>query len=94
MKKLSREYGWAAVGVYLGLSALDFPFCFALVRLFGVERIGHYEHLILEEGKKLFYSVVPLERHTTDANGDIEDQQSHDSLVEGEHIADEGASMF
>ncbi len=40
LKKLSREYGWAAVGVYLGLSVLDFPFCFLLVRVVGTERIG------------------------------------------------------
>lgn len=40
LKKLSREYGWSAVGVYLALSALDFPFCYLLVNSLGVERIG------------------------------------------------------
>lgn len=40
LKKLSREYGWAAVGVYLGLSVLDFPFCFLLVRVVGTDKIG------------------------------------------------------
>lgn len=40
MKKLSREYGWAALGVYLSLSALDFPFCYMLVRYLGTDRIG------------------------------------------------------
>lgn len=40
MKKLSREYGWVGLGVYLGLSVLDFPLCFLLVRTVGVERIG------------------------------------------------------
>jgi len=40
LRKLSREYGWAAVGVYLGLSVLDFPFCFLLVRTVGTDRIG------------------------------------------------------
>ncbi len=35
LKKLSREYGWAAVGVYLALSVLDFPFCFLIVRFVG-----------------------------------------------------------
>lgn len=40
LKKLSREYGWSAVGVYLGLSVLDFPFCFLLVKWAGTERIG------------------------------------------------------
>lgn len=40
LKKLSKEYGWAAVGVYLGLSVLDFPFCFLLVRIVGTDTIG------------------------------------------------------
>lgn len=40
LKKLSREYGWSAVGVYLALSVLDFPFCFLLVRIVGTDRIG------------------------------------------------------
>lgn len=39
-KKLSKEYGWVAVGVYLSLSILDFPFCFLLVRAVGTEKIG------------------------------------------------------
>ncbi len=39
LKKLTREYGWVSVGVYFGLSVLDFPFCFLLVRMVGTERI-------------------------------------------------------
>lgn len=44
LKKLSREYGWSAVGVYLGLSVLDFPFCFLLVRIVGTDKIGEYQN--------------------------------------------------
>lgn len=40
MAKLSREYGWSVVGVYFLLSALDFPFCYLLVKSVGVEKIG------------------------------------------------------
>ena len=40
LKKLSREYGWTAVGIYFALSVLDFPFCFLLVRTVGTERVG------------------------------------------------------
>lgn len=40
LRKLTKEYGWAALGVYLGLSVLDFPFCFLLVRIVGTDRIG------------------------------------------------------
>ncbi|KIX92222.1 uncharacterized protein Z520_12103 [Fonsecaea multimorphosa CBS 102226] len=51
LKTMSREYGWTAVGVYLALSALDFPFCFLAVRLIGTETIGHYEHVVVETVK-------------------------------------------
>lgn len=54
-RKLSREYGWSAVGVYLALSALDFPFCFVAVRWLGTDRIGHWEHVAVE----WFWTVVP-----------------------------------
>ncbi|KAH4309782.1 hypothetical protein HBH64_228310 [Parastagonospora nodorum] len=56
LKALSREYGWTAVGVYFGLSLLDFPFCFLAVRLLGTDRIGHYEDVI----KNAFWSVVRM----------------------------------
>lgn len=42
MKKLTKEYGWVTVGVYLGLSVLDFPFCFLLVKVVGPDRIGKF----------------------------------------------------
>jgi hypothetical protein len=51
LQKLSREYGWVALGVYFGLSLLDFPFCFLAVRLAGPERIGQIEHAILTKVK-------------------------------------------
>ncbi|KAK3941213.1 hypothetical protein QBC46DRAFT_458420 [Diplogelasinospora grovesii] len=52
LKKLSREYGWAAVGVYLALSVLDFPFCFLLVRTVGTERIAEIEHVVVSNVQK------------------------------------------
>jgi hypothetical protein len=54
MKKLSREYGWAALGVYMALTVLDFPFCFLAVRSLGTERIGHYEHVVVQSFKNTF----------------------------------------
>lgn len=56
MRKLSREYGWSALGVYLGLSALDFPFCFLAVRWLGTDRIGRWEHAVVEA----FWHAVEL----------------------------------
>ncbi|ETS81632.1 hypothetical protein PFICI_06634 [Pestalotiopsis fici W106-1] len=58
LKKLSREYGWTAVGVYLALSVLDFPFCFLLVRIVGTDRIGEIEHWIVSNVKKLIPNSV------------------------------------
>lgn len=59
LKKLSKQYGWLAVGVYLGLSALDFPFCFLAVRMLGTERVGHYEHVVVEAVKSLVQIPFP-----------------------------------
>lgn len=58
MKKLSREYGWSALGVYLALSALDFPFCFLLVRYLGTDRIGEWEHVIVTHVKQVIPESV------------------------------------
>lgn len=50
--------------MYLALSALDFPFCFAAVRLLGVERIGHYEHVVVSFVKDKFKAVWPTADET------------------------------
>lgn len=42
LKKLSKEYGKAAVVVYFALSILDYPFFFLLVRTVGTERVGGF----------------------------------------------------
>ncbi|KAF7892388.1 uncharacterized protein EAF01_010468 [Botrytis porri] len=61
MKKLSREYGWSVVGVYIFLSAADFPFCYLLVRTLGTDRIGEWEHTITSSVK----SIIPESIKTT-----------------------------
>ncbi|KAI8949077.1 hypothetical protein F4801DRAFT_423056 [Xylaria longipes] len=58
LKKLSREYGWAAVGVYFSLSVLDFPFCFLLVRVVGTDRIGELEHWVVSHAAKVIPDSV------------------------------------
>ncbi|CAI7662207.1 unnamed protein product [Penicillium bialowiezense] len=83
LKKLSREYGWAALGVYLALSALDFPFCFAAVRLLGVERIGHYEHVVVQYVKDKFQTVWPTE-----------ESEGQGKLVEAEERNKDEASIW
>jgi len=47
LRKLSREYGWSALGVYLGLSAIDLPLSYMLVRYLGADVVGEWEHYIV-----------------------------------------------
>lgn len=63
LRKLSREYGWAALGVYLGLSVLDFPFCFLLVRMVGTDRIAEAEHWVMDAVKKVVPDSVKQRWH-------------------------------
>jgi hypothetical protein len=67
LKKLSKEYGWTAVGVYLGLSVLDFPFCFLAVRLLGTDRIGRWEHAIIDGFWSVVYVAFPKYRKQHEA---------------------------
>lgn len=53
LKKLSREYGWSALGVYLALSVLDFPFCFLAIKWLGTDRVGQWEHVVVQGVKDL-----------------------------------------
>ncbi|KAJ5501656.1 Peptide alpha-N-acetyltransferase Nat2 [Penicillium expansum] len=87
LKKLSREYGWVALGVYLGLSALDFPFCFAAVRLLGVERIGYYEHVVVGFVKDKLKTVWPQTK-----GSEVEDGQGQ--LAQAEERNQEEASIW
>lgn len=41
------------MGVYLGLTVLDFPFCFLLVRSVGTDRIGEIEHFVVSNISKV-----------------------------------------
>ena len=80
MRKLSREYGWSAVAVYFGLSALDFPFCFIAVRALGTERIGHWEHILVGYA----WRIATLDgRIGQPATSDPHDEESVGEEVEG-----------
>lgn len=54
LKKLSKDYGKAAVAVYFLLSAIDLPLFFLLVQMAGTERIGgHTQPLGRSRDQKL-----------------------------------------
>ncbi|KAF2473456.1 uncharacterized protein BDR25DRAFT_219186 [Lindgomyces ingoldianus] len=59
LRKLSREYGYASLGVYFALLVLDFPFCFLAVKSLGTERIAHWEHVVLGAAKDIIRIPFP-----------------------------------
>lgn len=77
LRKLTKEYGWAALGVYLGLSALDLPVCFVIVQLLGVDRVGHYERIVVDTVKSKFPSLWPQAAEKT--------PEEQDAVVETPH---------
>ncbi|KAF1970818.1 hypothetical protein BU23DRAFT_590943 [Bimuria novae-zelandiae CBS 107.79] len=59
LKKLSREYGWTVIGVYLALTVADLPFCFLAVKYIGAERIAYAEHVVVSGAKDLIGQAFP-----------------------------------
>ncbi|KAK8879074.1 peptide alpha-n-acetyltransferase nat2 [Apiospora arundinis] len=89
LKKLSREYGWSAVGVYLAMSVLDFPFCFLLVRVVGTDRIGALEHWVVSNAKKVIPEDVKTWWHDyrTAMKKAEEENLGNDDISEGVEMA-------
>lgn len=48
IKALMSKYGYSALGVYLGLSAIDLPICFLLVHSVGPEKMEEWENKVRE----------------------------------------------
>lgn len=92
LRALSKEYGWAALGVYLALSALDFPVCFLAVRLLGTDRIGHYEEVIKDGFWNLVRLVVP-NAGTTSVEKSALEETAEATLREGSLDAGEIADV-
>ncbi len=83
------------MGVYFGLSVLDFPFCFLAVRLIGPDRIGEAEHWVVNNFWNLVALVAPsMAPGNKPAEGLVEAEAEVDrpSDVEG-HKIKENASM-
>jgi len=84
MRKLSREYGWSALGVYFALSALDFPFCYLLVKTLGTDRIGEWEHIIVSNVKRIIPESVKQAWH----DWRVSMKKAEHEFVGGEEIND------
>ncbi|KAF9883603.1 hypothetical protein FE257_003156 [Aspergillus nanangensis] len=95
LKMLSKEYGWSALGVYLLLSAMDFPICFAAVHFVGADRMGHYEQVVVDTFKAAVGTVMPSvqEAQATEeaVAGDAADDQS---VTKAEKKTGEEASLW
>ncbi|KAB8076304.1 hypothetical protein BDV29DRAFT_89929 [Aspergillus leporis] len=94
LKALSREYGWSALGVYLLLSAMDFPICFAAVRFLGAEQIGQYEDVVIESFKSAVGTVLPSVQEAQSQEDGGEMKTSGEVEVEAQTKTDEGASLW
>ncbi|OJJ71485.1 hypothetical protein ASPBRDRAFT_179931 [Aspergillus brasiliensis CBS 101740] len=94
LRALSKEYGWSALWVYLILSAVDFPLCFMAVRLAGVDRIGHYEHVISESVKGAVRKVWPPSEEEEKAAAALQSQAEQESAEEGEEKANGGEASL
>lgn len=46
LKALMKEYGYAGLGVYLALTAIDLPICYVMVHSMGQEQIEYYENKV------------------------------------------------
>ncbi|WBW75476.1 N alpha-acetylation related protein Nat2 [Schizosaccharomyces osmophilus] len=74
VKDLTKKYGWWALGVYLGISAVDFGLSFALVRTLGTEKIGYIEHSVVGSLRSLF------NMESTEIPSSDESQTYHSSI--------------
>ncbi|ODV93320.1 hypothetical protein PACTADRAFT_72552 [Pachysolen tannophilus NRRL Y-2460] len=78
IKALIQEYGYSALGVYLGLSMIDLPLCYLLVHSQGEEKIGEYEDKV----KEFFgFGKKKQEENDIDQQGEtaISKEKSHKS---------------
>ncbi|CEL02478.1 Putative Pectinesterase [Aspergillus calidoustus] len=94
LKTLSKEYGWSALWIYLFLSALDFPFCFAAVRLLGADRIGHYEHVVVEGLKGAVDKVWPGLFAKSKEEQEEEEAKEAQAAEEKKKNGGDGASLW
>ncbi|CZT24695.1 uncharacterized protein RCC_10422 [Ramularia collo-cygni] len=96
MRAMSRKYGWTVVGIYLGLSALDFPFCFLAVRWLGTDRIAAAEHAVVSRFWAVLESVVPSlkERRAQNQLAEAEDAVKEASEAVEKDAKHEPASIW
>lgn len=102
LKKLSREYGWTAVGIYLTMSVLDFPLCFLLVRVVGTDRIAYVEEIVVDNAKKVIPQRIQdffheyrnsYKKAKEERTGQAEEMVMGHGVAEAEAANKQGASL-
>lgn len=76
---------------------MDFPFCFAAVRFLGAEKVGHYEHVVVEAFKGAVGTVLPSvqeEQFKDETNSTTDSSKDNVDGSTVEKKLDEGASML
>lgn len=77
---------------------MDFPFCFAAVKLLGADRIGHYEDMILQTVADGIHAVWPEKQPSSEeeAAEAAKEEEEKKKLKEEEAVAKKAdeASMF
>ncbi|KAL9527150.1 hypothetical protein SMMN14_09152 [Sphaerulina musiva] len=91
MKEMSRKYGWTVTGIYLGLSVLDFPFCFLAVKWFGTERVAEIEHTIMDGFWNLAERAMPSlkERRLANEAATAAEDAAVEAREAGEQVAEQ-----
>ncbi|CAK1363378.1 hypotheticalsprotein [Cercospora beticola] len=93
MKEMSRKYGWTVTGIYLGLSVLDFPFCFLAVKWFGTERIAEIEHKIMDGFWDIAEKVMPsLKDRRLEKEASAAEEAAAAAREAGDQVAEQAKS--
>ncbi|KAG0684313.1 hypothetical protein C6P40_004575 [Pichia californica] len=74
IKKLIHQYGYSALGVYLGLSLIDLPICYIIVHSAGEDKI--------REMQDDFFSMIGYKTKTEEIK---QDNQNNEGESEGEN---------
>lgn len=86
LKSLIKEYGWSALGVYLGLSCVDLPLCFVAVHSLGEETIKVYLNRVKH--------LVNLGKDETELIEEIREKQKKDEELKVKEGQNDDISMW
>ncbi|CEP64152.1 Nat2p LALA0_S10e03620g [Lachancea lanzarotensis] len=81
LKKLMQTYGYSALAVYLGLSAVDFPICFFAVHSLGEETIKVY----INKAKQIVGYGRDEQELIQEVRAQISEKERKQQLGEKEH---------